>query len=121
MANIFTRIKNIVVADINEILDKKEQKNPVSVLNQYIRRCEQETEKVRKLIERQYMLKNEFARELAEAEALAEKRRRQAEIAATAGETELEQFARQEAAQYEARAGRLKEGLAKSGRRSRLT
>ena len=59
------------------------------------------------------MLKNEFARELAEAEALAEKRRRQAEIAATAGETELEQFARQEAAQYEARAGRLKEGLAK--------
>lgn len=113
MANIFTRIKNIVVADINEILDKKEQKNPVSVLNQYIRRCEQETEKVRKLIERQYMLKNEFARELAEAEALEEKRRRQAEIAATAGETELEQFARQEAAQYEARAGRLKEGLAK--------
>lgn len=113
MTSILSRIKNIIVADINDILDKKERKNPVSVLNQYIRNCEQETERVRKLIERQYTLKNEFAKELAEAGSLAEKRRHQADIAAKAGETELEQFARQEAELYENRAARLKEGLAK--------
>lgn len=111
MGNLFTRIKNTVLADINEALDKKENKNPISLLNQYLRECEVETEKVRKLVERQYLLKEEFAREYNQAQELASKRKRQAEIAAQAGETELTLFASDEYEHYEERAYRLKEAL----------
>ena len=111
MSNLFTRIKNSVLADLNEVLDKKEQKNPIAMLNQYLRECELETEKVRKLLERQYTLRDQFTREYQQALELAEKRSRQAEIAANAGETELHQFALNEKVQYEERVLRLKESL----------
>ncbi|MBS4192126.1 PspA/IM30 family protein [Bacillus sp. FJAT-49705] len=111
MTNLFTRIKNSVLADINEVLDKKEKKNPIALLNQYLRECELETEKVRKLLERQYTLKEEFSREYRQAEELAGKRKRQAEIASQAGENELYLFASKEQANYEDRAARLKDAL----------
>ncbi len=109
MANLFSRIKNSVLADLHEALDHKEQKNPIALLNQYLRECEQETEKVRKLLERQYRLKDEFTREYHQAVELAAKRKHQAEIASQAGETELYQFAVNEQEQYEVRTSRLKE------------
>jgi lia operon protein LiaH len=109
--NLLTRIKNAVLADLNEVLDKKEQKNPIALLNQYLRESELETEKVRKLLERQYLLKEQFLREYQHANEMAEKRNRQAEIAFEAGETELHQFALNEKIQYEQRASRLKEAL----------
>src|SRR4051794_38583338 len=108
MANLFSRIKNTVLADLHDALDHKEQKNPIALLNQYLRECEQETEKVRKLLERQYRLKEEFTREYNQAAELAEKRKHQAEIASNAGETELYQFALAEQQQYEERVLRLK-------------
>ena len=74
-------------------MDQKEQKNPIALLNQYLRDCEQETEKVRKLLERQYQLKTEFTREFNQATELVAKRKHQAEVASNAGETELFQFA----------------------------
>ena len=52
MANLFERIKNTVMSDLHEAIDKKEKKNPISVLNQYLRQCELEVEKVRKLVEK---------------------------------------------------------------------
>ena len=109
MANLFSRIKNTVLADLHDALDHKEQKNPIALLNQYLRECEQETEKVRKLLERQYRLKDEFTREYRQAVDLSAKRKQQAEIASKAGKTELYQFAANEQEQYEARAPRLKE------------
>jgi lia operon protein LiaH len=111
MSNLFTRIKDTIAADFHELLDQKEKKDPIILLNQYLRQSEQETEKVRKLVERQYLLKEEFSREYRYANELAEKRRRQSDIAASAGETELEAFAVQEVAQYEERAARLKTSL----------
>lgn len=111
MSNLFTRIKNVVLADLNEVLDKKEQKNPIALLNQYLRESEAETEKVRKLLERQYTLKDQFSREYQQALEMASKRGRQAEIAAQAGETELNQFAVNEKLQYDERAAHLKESL----------
>lgn len=111
MTNLLTRIKDTVLADINEVLEEKERKNPIAKLNQYLRQCEGETEKVRKLIERQYQLKEEFQREYNQAAELAEKRKAQADIAAKAGESELQQFAMQEGIHYEDRAVRLKEAL----------
>lgn len=109
MANIFTRIKDSIAADLHEALDQKEQKNPISVLNHYLRQCEAETEKVRKLVERQYLLKEEFNREYNEALHLAEKRKYQVDIASKAGEEELYQFALKEQAHYEERVARLNE------------
>src|SRR3954465_4982687 len=114
MANLFSRIKNTVLADLHGALDQKEQKNPIALLNQYLRECEQETEKVRKLLERQYRLKEEFTREYNQALELAEKRKKQAEIASNAGEVELYQFAIAEQQQYDERILRLKELLVQS-------
>lgn len=107
MANLFTRLKDSITADLHEALDQKEQKNPVAMLNQYLRESEKETEKVRKLVERQYRLKDEFSREFQKAQDMADKRRRQAEIAEKAGESTMYEFAIKEQQEYEARAERL--------------
>lgn len=103
MKNLFARIKHSVAADFHEVLDKKEQKNPIALLNQYLRECEQEVEKVRALVERQYRLNEEFTREYNHAHSMAEKRKHQADVALRAGEAELHDF------QYEERAARLAE------------
>jgi phage shock protein A len=113
MTNLFSRIKQTISADFHEALDKKEQKNPIAMLNQYLRDCEKEVENVRKLVERQNLLKEEFVREYHEAKSLAEKRNSQAGIAEKAGETELEEFAKREHQQYEERANNLKYSLEK--------
>lgn len=109
MSTLFTRIKNSIAADFHEMLDQKEQKNPIALLNQYLRQCEQETDRVRKLVERQYTLTEEFTKEHREAQAHAEKRKRQADLALQAGESELHEFAVAEQQQYEERAARLSE------------
>lgn len=108
---LLSRMKTMIAADIHEWLDEKEKKNPIAVLNEYLRQCEQEVEKVRKLLERQYVLKEQFAREYREAVQLAEKRKKQADIASKAGEAELFAFASHEQMQYEERAARLKQLL----------
>lgn len=106
--NIFTRWMDSVSADLHELMDKKEQKNPISALNQYLRQSEQEKEKVKKLIERQYKLKEEFSHEYLKAQDLADKRQKQAEIAEKAGEVSMHAFAVKEYEEYQARADRLK-------------
>ncbi|MFE4704380.1 PspA/IM30 family protein [Peribacillus simplex] len=109
MGNLFSRMKQTISADFHDLLDKKEQKNPIGMLNQYLRQCEQETEKVGKLLERQYLLKEEFTREYNQAQNLAEKRKHQAEIAKQSEETDLMEFAVKESLHYEDRALSLKE------------
>ncbi|ARP41530.1 MULTISPECIES: PspA/IM30 family protein [Geobacillus] len=108
---LFSRLKTIIEADLHEWLDEKEKKNPIALLNHYLRQCEQEVERVRQLLERQYVLKEKFAREHHEAEQMAEKRAKQAEVAERAGEEGLAEFARREQAQYTERAARLKQLL----------
>ncbi|HLR03652.1 MAG TPA: PspA/IM30 family protein [Virgibacillus sp.] len=104
MSNIFTRIKDSISADLHEMMDEKEQKKPMAALNQYLRQSEQEKEKVRKLVERQYRLKDEFTREYHKAQDFADKRLRQAGIAEKAGEDDMHEFAMQEYEEYQARA-----------------
>lgn len=108
MSNIFTRIKDSVSADLHTMMDKKEQKNPMTALNQYLRQSEQEKEKVRKLVDRQYKLKDEFTREYHKAQDLAEKRLRQTKIAEKAGEEQMHEFALKEHEEYQMRADRMK-------------
>lgn len=113
MSNFLERIKNSLSADFHEVLEKKEDKNPIGLLNQYLRQSEKEVEKVKKLVDRQHQLKEEFTREYRQAVDIAEKRKSQAEITVKSDENELHQFVVQEQAQYEARAARLKESLHK--------
>ncbi|WP_442598022.1 PspA/IM30 family protein [Neobacillus sp. D3-1R] len=111
MANLFTRIKDMIEADLHQAMDQKEKQNPIALLNQYLRQSEQETEKVRKLLERQYTLKDEFTRELKFAKEMANKRQNQAEIAQNAGEMTLYEFAASEHVQYAERTSRLENSL----------
>ncbi|WP_251552514.1 PspA/IM30 family protein [Neobacillus muris] len=111
MTNLFSRMKDVIMADLNEALNQKEKQDPIALLNQYLRQCEQETKKVGKLVERQARLKEEFTKEYALAVELAEKRQHQAEIASKAGETELFEFASNEQQLFAERASRIKEAL----------
>lgn len=108
MTNIFTRIKDSLSADIHHLMDKKEEKNPIAALNHYLRQSEQEKNKVRKLIERQYKLRDEFTQEYHQAQDLADKRLKQAEIAKAAGEEKMYDFAIKEHEEYRVRAERMK-------------
>ncbi|MRH44058.1 PspA/IM30 family protein [Aquibacillus halophilus] len=107
MSNLLTRIKDSIAADFHEVLDQKEQKNPIGHLNQYVRECEQEVRKMKLLVEKQYVIKQEFTRELNQAKSMASKRKRQAELALEAGEQELHQHAHEEQLQYENRVSEL--------------
>ncbi|PYZ93649.1 modulator protein [Salipaludibacillus keqinensis] len=107
MSNIFTRMINAIESDLHQLLDKKEENNPISALNHYLRQSEKETEKVRTLIERQHRLKEEFTRERQLADEMAEKRKHQAEIAKKADELELAEYAEKEYQEYVQRAERL--------------
>lgn len=107
MSNVFTRMKEMMAADLNEILDKKEAKNPMSQINQYVRECEQEVKKIRTLIEKQYAIKQEFSNEYHQAKSMADKRKHQAELAREAGEEELYQHAADEYTFYQERAEKL--------------
>lgn len=111
MTNLFMRIKDTIMADLHAAVDQKEKQNPIALLNQYLRQCEQETEKVRKLVERQYALKDEFTREYSQAVEFAEKRKYQADVASKAGEMELYEFALAEHQQYSSRVERLSSSL----------
>jgi phage shock protein A len=111
MTNLFTRIKDMIAADLNQVLDQKEKQNPIAMLNHYLRQCEQETDKVKVLIERQHTLKDQFSKEAQEALELAAKRKHQAEITLRAGETALHEFAEAEHRQYAERAEHLSKAV----------
>ncbi|WP_010632037.1 PspA/IM30 family protein [Sporolactobacillus vineae] len=111
MSNLLTRIKDSISSDINELLDQKEQKNPIAMLNQHLRLCEKEVKRVRDRIDRQYLLKDTFIREYHQAAEMAEKRGRQAEIARQASEQGLQEFALKEKEDYAQKAERIKAAL----------
>lgn len=111
MNSLWNRFKYSVQADLHTVLDKKESKNPIAMLNQYIREAEKQTESIGKLLERQSKLKTELQKELAEAEKMSDKRRSQLELAQTAGEEDLIAFAEEEIAAYDTRAAELSESV----------
>ncbi|MFC7371879.1 PspA/IM30 family protein [Fictibacillus iocasae] len=107
--NAFERLKNTIMADIHDLMDQKEEKNPIMLLNHYLRQSEQEVHKISKLVDRQRTLNGQFARERKEAEEMAAKRAGQADLAQRAGEHDLYEFALLEKEQYELRAAQLRE------------
>lgn len=109
MSNVFTRMVDSISADIHQMIDSKEEKNPITSLNHYLRQSEQQKEKVKKLLQRQYRLKEEFTSEYHQAQDQADKRYKQAQVAKQADEDELFDFAQREYEEYHARAVRMKQ------------
>ncbi|HSI66993.1 MAG TPA: PspA/IM30 family protein [Planococcus sp. (in: firmicutes)] len=111
MTTLWQRLKFAVATDMDAILDKKEEKNPVSLLNKYILEAEKETETAGKWLERQTSLSRTLEKELQDAESLFEKRQAQAELARASGESDLAAFAEQEVSVYNNRIDELRNTL----------
>ncbi|MGE6402996.1 PspA/IM30 family protein [Bacillus cereus] len=91
---ILKRIKNIVVADVHQTLDKIEK--PVSMLKQYLRETEQQITKAEKALSHQYYLEKKYEALISETDTLIAKRTRQAELAVSREEDQMAQLALQE-------------------------
>jgi phage shock protein A len=103
MTSLLKRLKYSVEADLHKLFDKKEEKNPIAMLNQYIREAEKQTEQTGKWLERQGKLKQELEKELAETMQMLEKRKHQVELATASGEEDLTAFAQAEVDAYNER------------------
>lgn len=111
MHSLWNRFKYAIQSDLHTLIDKKEQKNPIRMLNHYIEQAENQTVAVGELLRRQEHLLEELKKQLAEAEEMANKRRDQLALAKISGEEDLVTFAEQEMTTYEDRAMRLRESV----------
>ncbi len=103
MVGLLKRFRYTLEADLHQLFDKKESKNPLAMLNQYIREAEKQTEQTGKLLTRQAQLKEQLQSELKETTSMLEKRTKQLELAQQANELDLVAFASQEVESYKTR------------------
>ncbi|MFF5994067.1 PspA/IM30 family protein [Lysinibacillus sp. KU-BSD001] len=107
--NVLQRLSTTVEAMLHDLFDSAERKNPIGMLNQYVRQAEKETEKVGKLVTRQYELKEKIAAELREVEGKLAKRMEQVALAEAAGEQDLIDFTQAEVQAYTSRKALLQQ------------
>ena len=112
MKNLLAKFKYSIQADLHDLFDKKVEKNPLSMLNQYIREAEKQTEQTGKLLTRQAQLKKELEVQLIQTGEMLEKRENQLALATTTEEAELIMFANDEVAAYGARKQALLSSMA---------
>lgn len=91
---IFKRLKNIALADVHEVLDKAE--DPVSMLKQYIRDMEEQLVKAQQALTVQLGLEKQCEALVVQAQAVVEKRLRQANLAIERNEDEAAKLALQD-------------------------
>lgn len=103
MKNLFTKFKYSIQADLHDMFDKKVDKNPIKMLNHYIREAEKQTEETGKLLARQAQLKKELELQLSQTIEMLEKREKQLQLALSTEEAELIAFAQEEVTAYTAR------------------
>lgn len=104
---VFKRIRDIVVASVNDGLDKVE--NPVVMLNQYLRDMETELAKAKDAVVKQQMIERGFEKQMEQAIEKTSKRQRQARLAFDAGEEQLARKALGEMKHYEAKVNYYKD------------
>lgn len=114
MVNLLNRLKYSIEADLHHLFDKKEEKNPIAMLNQYVREAEKQTEETGHYLERQGTLKQKLENELKETMEMYTKRSKQLELANLSGEQDLINFAEQEVQAYEQRSVVLKNSINKT-------
>ncbi|KAB2492301.1 PspA/IM30 family protein [Priestia endophytica] len=96
---VLRRIRNMVVATVNDNLDKME--NPLVMINQYLRDMEEELSKARHAVAQQEAIKADFERRLTYSQKMKKKRYDQAQIAVNSGEEDLARKALMEMKQHE--------------------
>lgn len=111
MTTLWERLKFAVTTDVDAIVAKKEEKNPLALLNRYITEAENQTTATGKWVERQAQLNDKLEKELAEASAMFDKRQSQSDLAQTSGEEDLADFAAMEVQTYAARVTTLQNNL----------
>lgn len=114
MVGLLKRFRYTLEADLHQLFDKKESKNPIAMLNQYIREAEKQTEQTGKLLMRQAQLKEQLQSELKETTTMLEKRAKQLQLAQQSNETDLVAFATQEVETYNTRQFTLLNSLEQS-------
>jgi lia operon protein LiaH len=114
MTTLWKRFKSAIEADLHQTFDKKEQKNPLAMLNQYVREAEKQTVQTGKWIERQSQLKTQLEKELQESKEMLAKRSKQIELARQTNEVELVAFAEQEVAAYASRVEVLQSSIVRT-------
>ena len=90
--NLLQRFRYTIEADLHQLFDKKEEKNPITMLNQYIREAEKQTEQTGTLLERQGKLKEKMELELKQNADVLAKREAQLQLALASGEQDLIDF-----------------------------
>ena len=111
MTTLWERFKFAVATDLDAVVAKKEDKNPLALLNRYITEAENQTTATGKWVERQSQLNGKLEKELAEASAMLDKRQNQLELAQASGESDLADFAAMEVQAYSDRVKTLQQNL----------
>lgn len=114
MTTLWQRLKFAIATDMDKVLAKKEEKNPIALLNQYITDAEKQTETTGKWLERQAQLTSKLEKELEEASTMLDKRTAQLELAQASGESDLTDFAEMEVAAYTNRVAELKMSISEN-------
>lgn len=99
---VFKRIRDLVVATVNEGIDRME--DPIIMINQYLRDMEEELEMAHHSVVRHKSLEQNFKQRQEEAERMSEKRFKQAHLAMDAGNEDLGKKALYEKKHYDERA-----------------
>ena len=111
MTTLWERFKFAVATDLDAVVAKKEEKNPLALLNRYITEAENQTTATGKWVERQSQLNGKLEKELAEASAMLDKRQNRLELAQASGESDLADFAAMEVQAYSDRVKTLQQNL----------
>lgn len=114
MTSLWERFKFAIATDLDAVVSKKEEKNPISVLNRYISEAQKQTDDTGKWVERQGQLNVKLEKELSEAKAMLNKRQAQAELAQASGESDLSLFAEMEVAAYTNRVTELERSISEN-------
>ncbi|MEW5323551.1 PspA/IM30 family protein [Geobacillus thermoleovorans] len=88
---IFRRIKTIILAEVNEQIDRWE--DPVAMTKQYLRELEEQLEQGRRALAQQWVAERRYETLIAQAEATVEKRSRQAKLALERNEESVAKLA----------------------------
>lgn len=91
---IFKRVKDIALADINEVLDKVE--NPINMIKQYLRELEEQITTAKNALANQLIAERKFEALISELEQIIEKRVRQANLALDRNDETIAQLAIEE-------------------------
>lgn len=110
----FKRLRDFLLATYHEVMDDLEK--PEAMLKQYLRDVEKEISRARDTIVKQEIMIKKFQFQKEEAEKLAARRKKQAQIAFDAGEEALSRKALAEMKHYEAKAEEYREYVAQASK-----